>query len=172
MTPRDPEPYDPSTVPQWARETIAQIAREHPENLAYNLDRVAEIEAAKQHAAGRPPLPPESANPHDLLYLSAIRAWQALVSGQPVPDLDPDLEQAIYEAFTTSDGHQVDQLCDHWLNLAHQCGITVHDEHGELLPDVLDAISHTISAAIWYGLTTGYLTLTGSYHIPRKFLAA
>jgi hypothetical protein len=172
MTPRDPETYDPSTVPEWARETIAQIAREHPENLAYNLDRVAEIEAAKRHAAGHPPTPPEPANPRDLLHLSAIQAWQALASGQPAPGLDPDVEQAIYEAFTTSDGHQVDQLCDDWLNLARQRGITVDDERGELRPDLLDAISHTISAAIWYGLTTGYLTLTGSYHIPRKFMAA
>jgi hypothetical protein len=45
----------------------------------------------------------------------------------------------------------------------------VDDEHGELRSDVVDAISHTISAAIWYGLTTGYLTLTGSYHIPASF---
>jgi hypothetical protein len=36
-------------------------------------------------------------------------------------------------------------------------------------PDVLDAITHTVSAAIWFGLTTGYLTLTGRYHI-RKYL--
>ena len=72
----------------------------------------------------------------------------------------------------TSDGRQVDQLCEGWLDLARQCGIAVDDEHGELRPDVLDAISHTVSAAIWYGLTTAYLTLTGSYHIPRKFLAA
>jgi hypothetical protein len=35
---------------------------------------------------------------------------------------------------------------------------------------MLDAISHTISAAIWFGLTTGYLTLTGRYTIARKFL--
>jgi len=30
--------------------------------------------------------------------------------------------------------------------------------------------SHTVSAAIWFGLTTGYLRLTGRYSIPRKFL--
>jgi len=112
------------------------------------------------------------AESRDLLHLCAIQAWQALASGQPAPDLDPDLEQVIYEALVTSDSYQVDQLCEDWLDLARQCGITVDDEHGELRPDVLDAISHTISAAIWYGLTTGYLTLTGSYHIPRKFLAA
>ena len=43
-------------------------------------------------------------------------------------------------------------------------------EHGDLLPDVDDAITRTVTAAIWFGITTGYLTLTGSYHIPRKFL--
>jgi hypothetical protein len=108
--------------------------------------------------------------PRDLLHLSAIQAWRALAGGQPAPDLDTDLEQAIYEAFATSDGHQVDQLCEDWLDLARQTGIAVDDEHGDLLPDVLDAITHTVSAAIWFGLTTGYLTLTGSYHIPRKSL--
>jgi hypothetical protein len=53
MTPRDSGTYDPGAVPAWAREKIAQIAREHRENLACRLDRVAEIEAAKQYAAGR-----------------------------------------------------------------------------------------------------------------------
>lgn len=79
------------------------------------------------------------------------------------PDLDlADLEQAIYEGFVTSDSwHPVDQ----------QCGLAVDDEQGDLpRTDMLDAISHTISAAIWFGLTTGYLTLTGRYTIPRKFL--
>ena len=33
------------------------------------------------------------------------------------------------------------------------------------------AISDTVSAATWFGLATGYLTLTGSYHILRKFLS-
>jgi hypothetical protein len=54
--------------------------------------------------------------------------------------------------------------------LARQCGIAVDDEYGDLLPGVLDATSRTVSQAIWFGLTTGYLTLTGSYYIPRKFL--
>ena len=107
----------------------------------------------------------------DILHLSAIRAWQALAGGQSAPDLDPDLEQVVYEAFVTSDGHyQVDQLCEAWLDLARQAGIAVDDEHGDLRPDVLDAISHTVSAAIWFGLTTGHLTLSGSYHVPRKWL--
>lgn len=171
MTPRDSDTYDPGAVPEWARETIAQIAREYPENVARHLDRVAEIEAARRHAAGHPPPPPTEAL--DILHLTAIRAWQALAGGRPAPDLDPaDLEQAIYEAFMTSDGrNQVDQLCDDWLDLARQCGIAVAGQDGELLPDVLDAISHTVSAAIWFGLTVGYLRLTGGkYSIPRKFL--
>jgi hypothetical protein len=33
-----------------------------------------------------------------------------------------------------------------------------------------DAITRTVTAAIWFGITTGYLTLTGTYRIPRKFL--
>ena len=153
MTTRDPGTYDPGAVPAWARETIGRVAREHPEALAFHLDHVAEIEAAKRHPAKYQPSPD---NPRDLLHLSVIQAWQALASGRPVPDLDPAaLEQTIYEAFVTSDGqYQVDQLCEGWLELARQCGLAVDDEHGDLLPDVLDAISHTVSAAIWFGLTT------------------
>ena len=120
MTPvrpsRDSGTYDPSSVPEWARQSIAQIAREHPESLACQLGHVAQIEAAKRHTAEHTPAPPMDAR--DLLHLSAIQAWQALVGGQPAPGLDPDLEQAIYEAFTTSDGHRVDQLCDDWLDRA------------------------------------------------------
>ena len=66
---------------------IAQIAREHPESLNWHLGHVAEIEAARQHAAGHPSPPPEPVNPRDLLQLSAIRTWQALTSGQPAPTL-------------------------------------------------------------------------------------
>jgi hypothetical protein len=110
--------------------------------------------------------------PLGFLHLSAIRAWQALASGRPIPSPDPaDLEQAIYEAFVTSDGrYQVDQLCEGWLDLARQHSIAVEDQDGDLRPEVLDTITHTVSAAIWFGLTTGYLALTGSYHIPRTFL--
>ena len=56
-----------------------------------------------------------------------------------------------------------------WLDLACQRGITVGGEHGGLLPGVGDAISRTVAVAIWSGLT-GYLTLTGSCHVPGKFL--
>ena len=72
----------------------------------------------------------------------------------------------------TSDGqYQVDQLCEGCLELTRQCGLAVDDERGNPRPDVDDAISHAISAAIWFGLTAGYLTLTGGhYYVPRKFL--
>jgi hypothetical protein len=46
----------------------------------------------------------------------------------------------------------------------------VHDERGDLLAELDDAITGLIATAIWFGITAGYLTLTGSYHIPRKFL--
>jgi hypothetical protein len=58
-------------------------------------------------------------------------------------------------------------LIEDWYDLARQCGITVHDEHGDLRPDIDDAITRTVTAAIWFGITTGYLTLTGTYYIPR-----
>ena len=35
----------------------------------------------------------------------------------------------------------VDQLCEDWLNLARRADIAVDDEHGDLRPDVLDAIT-------------------------------
>jgi hypothetical protein len=109
MTPRESQPYDPSAVPEWARETIAQIAREHPEHLAHHLGHVAEIEAARRHAAEHPALPME---PDDLLYLAAIQDWQALTSSQPAHD-PAVLEAAVHDAFVTRDGTcQVDQLCE------------------------------------------------------------
>jgi hypothetical protein len=124
------------------------------------------------HPAGNPsPLPED---PRDLLHLVAIRAWQALAGGRPAPGLDPaDLQQAIYQAFATGDGwHPVDRLCEGWLDLAPQCGLAVDDVRANLpRPDVLDAIGHTVAAAIWFDLIVGYLTLTGRCAIPRKFLS-
>jgi hypothetical protein len=74
--------------------------------------------------------------------------------------------------FGTGDGwHPVDRFCEDWLDLARQCGRAVDDEQADLpRPDVLDAITRTVSVAIWFGLTTGYLTVTGRYTILRKFL--
>jgi hypothetical protein len=50
--------YDPAAVPGWGQETIALIAREEPERLAFHLGHVAEIEAAGRHRAEQPPPPP------------------------------------------------------------------------------------------------------------------
>jgi hypothetical protein len=170
VIPRDPGTYDPGAVPEWARETIAHIARECPEALAHHLDQVAETEATKRHAAQNPPPSPE--DQRDLLRLVTIRTWQALADGRPAPGLDPtDLQQAIYQAFAAGDGwHPVDRLCEGGLDLAPQCGLAVDDAANLPRPDVLDAIGHTAKAAIWFGLIAGYITLTGRYTIPRKFL--
>jgi hypothetical protein len=143
----------------------------YPENLPQHLNWVAEIEAAKQ----RTPTSTSQAlpmNARDFLHLAAIRAWQAIANGQPAPQLDLlDLRLEIYEAFETSGGHNpVDQIYDTWLELARQHGIPVAGDLGDLLPDLDDAITGTITAAVWFGITTGYFTLTRRYHIPRKLL--
>jgi hypothetical protein len=75
---------------------------------------------------------------------------------------------AIHDVFETSGGTcPVDQLSKDYT--ARRQGIPVDDQDGDLLPDVDDAITRTI-AAIWFGITSGYLTLAGSHHIPRKYL--
>jgi hypothetical protein len=93
-----------------------------------------------------------------------------LASGQPAPDLDPaDLDQAINDVFATSDGTcPVDQLGTDWLDTACQHGIPVEDEDGDLLPGVDEALTHTVSAAIWFGITTGYLTLAAATTSPAS----
>jgi len=63
---------------------------------------------------------------------------------------------------------RVGQLIDDWHELARKCGITVTDEDDELRPDTDQAITRTVTASIWFGITTGYLTLTGSYGIPGR----
>jgi hypothetical protein len=35
---------------------------------------------------------------------------------------------------------------------------------------VNDEITGLITVAIWFGVTTGYLALAGSYYVPRRFL--
>lgn len=120
----------------------------------FHLGHVAEIETAKRRTAGHPtPLPTEA---RDLLHLAAIEAWQALANGEPTPDIDPlALQQAVYEAFTAGNSiSPVEQLREDWSGLARRCGILVDDEHGDLLPDVDDAITRTVTAAIWFGITT------------------
>jgi len=64
--------YD-SAVPEWARQSIARTAREHPENLPGQLSHVAEIEAAKRYTAEHPaPPPPPPDNPRDFLHLVRV----------------------------------------------------------------------------------------------------
>lgn len=169
MASLDSKTYDPGTVPEWARESIARIAREHPENLDWHLGHVAEIEAARRFTAEHPPSPPPPpASERDFLHLAAIEAWQAIATGKPAPVIDPvALYQEMCEAFGASDG--VDQFYCRWEEIADRHGFPVQDEHGDLLPEVDDAITGLITAAIWFGITTGYLTLTGTYRILRKF---
>jgi hypothetical protein len=108
----------------------------------------------------------------DFLHLAAIEAWQAISSGKPVPRIDPVvLYQEMYEAFRASDGTSLtDQFYCRWEEVASEHGFAVTDECGDLMPEVDDAVTGLVTAAIWFGITTGYLTLAGSYHIPRRFL--
>jgi hypothetical protein len=168
----DPSAYDPATVPDWARESIARIARDQPESLPHWLEHVAEVEDAKRRTAANPPAQPAPPqNPRDFLHLLAIQAWRALASGQPTLAPDPRfLEQEISDAF--GGNSPVDQLCDDWLNAARERGVTVDDEDGEILPDVLETISRVITAAFWSGLTTGHHAIAGGrYFVPRKLMA-
>lgn len=165
--------YDPAAVPEWERESIARTARNHPENLPGQLSHVAEIEAAKRYLAEHPaPQPPPPDNARDFLHLAAIEAWQAIAHGRPAPDMDPvELFQELHEVFAPGTRiTPVEQLIEDWYELARACGIAVTDEDGELRPEVDAAITRTVTASIWFGITTGYLTLAGSYQIPRKFL--
>ena len=165
--------YDPAAVPEWARESIASIARDHPETLPQHLYQVAEIEAARRHAAAHPvPPPPPPDNPRDFLHILAIDAWQALSRHQPAPDMDPSfLFQEMIDVFGADQGTSpVERLIDDWYDLARQCGINVNDEHDELRPDIDEAITRTVTAAVWFGITAGYLTLAGSYSTPRRLM--
>jgi hypothetical protein len=164
---------DLDAVPGWARESIARTAQDHPENLPGQLSHVAEIEAAKQYLAGHPaPQPPPPDNARDYLHLAAIEAWQAIAAGQPAPGVDPaDLFQCLYDLFAPGTGiTPVGQLIEDWYELARKCGIDEDGEDGELRPDIDAAITRTVTASIWFGVTTGYLTLAGSYQVPRRFL--
>jgi hypothetical protein len=88
-------------------------------------------------------------------------AWQAISSGKTVPRIDPVvLCQEMDEAFRASEGtHLTDQFYCRWEALADRHGFSVHDDHGGLLPEVNDEITGLITAAIWFGVTTGYLAL-------------
>lgn len=100
-------------------------------------------------------------------------------SGRPSPAAGPPpieplgLQQALFDAFTAGNGiSPAEQLCEDWYDLARQYGITVPDEQGDLRPEVDDAITRTVTAAIWFGVTTGYLTLTDLPHPPASSTTA
>jgi hypothetical protein len=159
--------YDLRAVPEWARESIARTAREHPENLAFALAHVAEIEDAKRYLAEHPPVRPAPPDdPRDFLHLLAVEAWRALASGQPAPGVDPvALDQGISAACGGSS--PIDELCESWLEAARQRGITVDDENGDIL---LATVIPVITVAFWSGLTTGHYAITREYSTPRRFL--
>lgn len=86
--------------------------------------------------------------------------------------MDPaELFQDLYDVFAPGTSiTPVEQLIADWYELARKCGINVNDEDGELRSDIDQAITRTVTASIWFGITTGYLTLTGNYQVPRRFL--
>jgi|SRR5215467_210953 len=162
------------TVPDVAREMLAQVRRDHPESLPHILRWLADIEEAKPYLAEHPAPPPPPLSELDYLHLSALRTWMALSQGRPAPALDTEyLYQLIYTQFRDRDGQsQVDRLCEQWLSAAREYGLAVEYGDGNLLPGVLDATTHTVSEAIWFGLTQGHVTMTGgAYHVPRRLLS-
>jgi hypothetical protein len=159
--------FDPAAVPEWARESVARAAREHPENLPFVLEHVAEVEDARRYLAEHPPLrpdPPE--DPREYLHLLAVAAWRALAGGQPAPGVDPiALDQGISAA--CGGASPIDELCEGWLEAAREHGIKVDDENGDAL---LATVVPVVTAAFWSGLTTGHYAITGECSTPRRFL--
>jgi hypothetical protein len=113
-----------------------------------------------------------AASARGYLHLAAIEAWQAIAHGRPAPDMDStELFQELHDLFAPGTRiTPVEQLIEDWYELARQCGINVNDQDGELRPDIDAAITRIVVASIWFGITTGYLTLAGSYQVPRRFL--
>jgi hypothetical protein len=112
------------------------------------------------------------ASARDSLHLAAIDAWQAIASGRPVPRIDPvELHQGMHDALRTSDGtHLLDQLYLRWEEIAQQHGFTVNDGSGDILPELNEAVTDLITAAIWFGVTTGHHAIAGGVHfVPSKF---
>jgi hypothetical protein len=61
----------------------------------------------------------------------------------------------------------IDELCENWLEAAREHGITVDDEHGDIL---LATVIPVVTAAFWSGLTTGHYAITRECSAPRRFL--
>lgn len=63
------------------------------------------------------------------------------------------------------------QFYPRWEEIADRHGFPVADERGDLVPKVADAITGLITAAIWFGITTGHHAIAcGRYHIPRRLM--
>jgi hypothetical protein len=115
------------------------------------------------------------ASARDDLHLAAIRAWQALARQQPAPAMDPAvLFQELHDLFAPGASiTPVEQLIADWYELARQCGLDVNDEDGELRPDIDEAITRVVTAAIWFGITSGHHAIAGSSHsIPPQVRGA
>ena len=86
--------------------------------------------------------------------------------------MDPaELFQELHDLFAPGDSiTPVEQLIEDWYELARECGINVNAEHGELRPDVDEAITRVVTASIWFGVTAGYHAIAGGAHfVPNKF---
>ena len=86
--------------------------------------------------------------------------------------MDPaELFQELHDLFAPGDSiTPVEQLIEDGYELSRECGINVNAEHGELRPDVDEAITRVVTASIWFGVTAGYHAIAGSAHfVPNKF---
>jgi hypothetical protein len=89
----------------------------------------------------------------------------------PAPDLT-ELSAVICDAFETPDGNLIDQVYDTWYRVAREQGVTLTDERGDFLQHLEFAVNEVITAAIWFGITTGHQVIAGdSYHVPRRLMS-
>jgi hypothetical protein len=64
-------------------------------------------------------VPGPAAEARDFLHLCAIRAWHALASGKPAPDLPPVILETEIDAAFGGDS-PVSELCEQWLQEARE----------------------------------------------------
>jgi hypothetical protein len=118
---------------------------------------------------GPPPPPPDNARGY--LHLAAIGAWQAIACRRPAPDMGPSvLFREMPDVFGAGSAISppVGQLIGEWWELAPERGIAVAGGDEGLRPGIGQAITRTVTASIWVGVTTGCLTLTGGQGIPDR----
>ena len=150
---------------------VARIAREQPKTLAQWLAHVAEVEGAKQRVAEHP-------TPRRLRRTTHATTctWPPSRHGKPSPTVGPprcgpvDPVSGIARCIRHRRRHlpQGEQLIGDWCELAPECGIAVTDEDDELRPGIGQAITRTVTASVWFGVTTGCLTPTGGWGIPSR----